>query len=132
MAFGTAIATCFSKFVTFAGRARRSEYWKFNLFFIICVIGGLILDLAFGTIITDENDEFAGGAVFWLIFLVFVLPLISAAVRRLHDIDRSGWWYWIQLIPFAGPIIMLVWMCTEGTSGSNRFGDDGDMAAVFE
>jgi len=93
MRFGTAIATCFSEFVTFAGRASRSEYWKFYLFCLICVVVGLIVDLTQGTTIEDDDGDFAGGAVFWLTVLAFVVPLISVSVRRLHDTDRSGWWY---------------------------------------
>ena len=120
--------------MTFAGRASRSEYWKFYLFCLILVVGGVILDLALGTTIEDEDGEFAGGAVFWLTALVLLLPLISVSVRRLHDTDRSGWWYWISLIPLIGPIIFLVWMCTRGTSGANRFGSEssGSDVAVFE
>ena len=134
MGFGTAIAACFSKFVTFTGRASRSEYWYFYLFCLICMVGGVILDLALGTAITDDDGEFAGGAVFWLTLLVLMLPLLSASVRRLHDTNRSGWWYWIVLIPLVGPIIFLVWTCIKGTSGPNRFGSDPlgpDVDAVF-
>ncbi len=135
MGFGTAIATCMSKFVTFRGRASRSEYWFFYLFFLLSIVGAVILDLALGTDIQDEDGEFGGGLVFWLTVLVLILPLVSALVRRLHDTDRSGWWYWIGLIPLVGAILLLVWTCTRGTSGTNRFGPDSldpHQVAVFE
>jgi uncharacterized membrane protein YhaH (DUF805 family) len=52
------------------------------------------------------------------------MPSLSAMVRRLHDTDRSGWWYWLALVPLIGIIILIVWWATEGTRGPNRFGDD--------
>ena len=97
------------------------------------MIAGYVVDLSVGTTIEDDKGEFAGGAFFWLSFLVLVVPQISAVVRRLHDTDRSGWWYWIALVPLVG-IILLVWTCMRGTAGENRFGTDplADTAAVFD
>ena len=137
MEFDTAISTCFRKFARFRGRARRSEYWIFNIFGLFCFFVAYIVDLMMGTTLTDEDGAFAGGLFFWLTFLVLALPLISVAVRRLHDSGSSGWWYWIQLIPFAGPLLFLIWMCTPGTDGSNDYGPDpldpeAETAAVFE
>jgi len=65
-----------------------------------------------------------GRTLLGLFFLASFLPAISVIVRRLHDTDRSGWWYWIGLIPLVGAILLLVWFCTRGTSGPNRFGPD--------
>jgi uncharacterized membrane protein YhaH (DUF805 family) len=56
--------------------------------------------------------------------LINFLPSLSVLVRRLHDTDHSGWWYWICLIRFVGLILLLIWFCTRGTWGSNRFGLD--------
>jgi uncharacterized membrane protein YhaH (DUF805 family) len=53
-----------------------------------------------------------------------LLPYISVAVRRLHDTDRTGWWWWLSLIPIVGWIILIIWYATQGTRGPNRFGDD--------
>jgi uncharacterized membrane protein YhaH (DUF805 family) len=61
MPLGTAISTCLAKFVTFSGRASRSEFWWFQLFLLIGAVVGLGADLVLGTIITDEDDEFIGG-----------------------------------------------------------------------
>jgi uncharacterized membrane protein YhaH (DUF805 family) len=58
-----------------------------------------------------------------LFMLAAVIPSISVIVRRLHDTDHSGWWFWIGFVPIAGPILLLVWYCTKGTEGPNRFGD---------
>lgn len=52
------------------------------------------------------------------------LPALSVAVRRLHDLDRTGWWYLIILVPLIGLIVLLVFFVTRGTSGPNRFGPD--------
>jgi uncharacterized membrane protein YhaH (DUF805 family) len=56
--------------------------------------------------------------------LATVLPLLPVSVRRLHDLDRSGWWILLDLIPRIGGIILLIWACTKGTDGPNRFGAD--------
>jgi hypothetical protein len=50
--------------------------------------------------------------------------MLAARVRRLHDLDRSGWWICIAFVPIAGAILLIVWDCTKGSSGENRFGDD--------
>lgn len=128
MTFGQSIKTCFSKYVTFSGRAARSEFWWFALF----VFGGQIvlswIDIAlFGT--TEVGPGSFSGATDTPILsgifgLATLLPMISVAVRRLHDRDKSGWWYWLGLIPLIGAIILIVWFATEGTRGANRFGAD--------
>ncbi|MBV9757922.1 MAG: DUF805 domain-containing protein [Alphaproteobacteria bacterium] len=111
--FSSAVSICFSKYATFGGRAPRSEYWYFALFNLVVMIAAEIVDFASGVAIVST---IAG--------LVLFLPGLSVHIRRLHDIDRSGWWWWILLIPLVGAIIMLVWVCTRGTTGPNRFGAD--------
>jgi uncharacterized membrane protein YhaH (DUF805 family) len=116
MGFGEAIGTCFSKYVTFSGRARRSEYWYWVLFGVLVGIAAEILDLAvFRT---------TSGVFSTLSSLALLLPGIAVTVRRLHDIDRSGWWMLILLVPLVGAIVMFVFMCLRGTFGPNRFGPD--------
>jgi uncharacterized membrane protein YhaH (DUF805 family) len=119
MGMTEAVKSCFSKFVTFSGRAARSELWWFVLF---SFVGSIILDILDAAVLGA-----AGGGVgilggIWS--LVLILPSISVAVRRLHDTDRSGWWYWLFLVPFVGFIVLIVWFATKGTDGSNRFGND--------
>ncbi len=113
MGFSEAIRTCFSKCATFSGRAPRSEFWFFWLFGIIVDLIGEVIDRARGTIIVGA-----------LITIVLLLPTIAVSLRRLHDIDRSGWWYLLVLIPIIGWIVLLVWYCTRGTVGPNRYGSD--------
>lgn len=113
MTFAQAIRSCYSKYVTFSGRAPRSEYWFFVLFQCLIVV-------AYGLLMPFET----GRALLGLLLLANFLPAICVTVRRLHDTDRSGWWYWIGLIPLVGAILLLIWFCTRGTSGANRFGPD--------
>lgn len=119
MDFSTSIRTCFQKFVTFSGRAQRSEFWWFALFNLLgSFVLGLVDAILFGW--ASDDPQFLNG----IFSLVMFLPSISVAVRRLHDTDRSGWWWWIILIPLIGWIILIVWYATKGTDGPNRFGPD--------
>lgn len=116
MDFVTAIKTCWAKYATFGGRALRSEYWYFVLFLLIGALVTLMLDMALFPAVewSPLNSIFS---------LVTLLPSIAVAARRLHDIDKSGWWQLIVLIPLVGLIIFIIWMCKRGTPGPNRFGE---------
>ncbi len=115
MDFVTAIKTCFGKYVGFSGRAARSELWWFYLFyFIVLVVANIIDAVIFG----------APALLFAIAWLGLLLPLLAVQIRRLHDLDKSGWFWLFILIPLVGPIILLVWYCTRGTLGPNRFGPD--------
>ncbi len=124
MTFGESINTCLKqKYADFDGRASRSEYWWFALFQFLIY---LALTLVTGGVINYETGEVNGfGAiVFLLVVLALIVPAIAAAVRRLHDTDKSGWWYLISFIPYVGGIILLVLLALQGTSGENRFGEE--------
>ena len=130
MGFISAIQTSLRKYVTFSGRASRSEFWWFMLFNLLCLIGSAIIsaqiDPSAVTATTGEgsvNFE-VNSPVSGIIMLLLTLPTISVTVRRLHDTARSGWWYFIALIPLIGQILLLIWMCSKGTSGDNRLGSD--------
>lgn len=124
------------KYARFTGRSRRKEYWMFLLFVIVVAIVLSILDAALGLGggLDHQADLGEGaasasfnanGGVLTLIFYVAILiPSIAVAVRRLHDIDKSGWWILIGLVPLIGAIVLLVFYCTDGTRGPNRFGAD--------
>jgi uncharacterized membrane protein YhaH (DUF805 family) len=122
MGFGQAVLTGLTKYFTFAGRAPRSEYWYFYLFFLIAIIVGVVLDQAVGTASLDENGEYDGGPIAVIAVLGLFIPQISVAVRRLHDLNRSGWWLWLSLIPILGALVLLIWNCMRGTDGNNRYG----------
>ena len=104
MDFQTAIQVCFSKYVEFTGRARRSEYWFFVLFYAIVSSAASILD-----------SVLPGDMLSNLVDLAFLLPLIGAAVRRMHDIGKSGWFILI-------PIYNIVLLATDSDPAPNQYG----------
>jgi uncharacterized membrane protein YhaH (DUF805 family) len=118
-----AVKSGFSNYANFRGRAQRSEFWFWVLFFWLAVAVASILDaVLFPGVSGSTNPSF--GLYFLPLNLVgyaLIVPSISVFVRRLHDTDRKGWWWLITFIPFGG-LVMLVWLCSEGTQGSNRFG----------
>jgi len=125
MTLARSVKTCFEKVDTFSGRASRSEYWWFVLFYVATMLFAAILDNMLGKTFTLPNGASAGfGFVFLFTAIFGWLPSISVQVRRLHDTDRSGWWYWINAVPFIGPILLIIWSCERGTEGENRFGMD--------
>jgi uncharacterized membrane protein YhaH (DUF805 family) len=103
--------TALQKYAEFSGRARRQELWMFVLFqFIAFVVAGFI-------------DGMTGTpAMTGIVGLGLLIPALSVQVRRLHDIDRSGWWIFIVLVPIIGGIALLVFNVLDGTPGPNRFG----------
>lgn len=114
MGFAGAIRTCFAKYVTFSGRAARPEYWYWVLFGVLVSIVLAIVDFAvIGAQVGILHDLFS---------LATILPSIAVATRRLHDIDRSGWWQLLFFVPLVGAIILIVWLCRRGTLGANSFG----------
>jgi uncharacterized membrane protein YhaH (DUF805 family) len=111
MTFPQAIEAGFKNYVNFSGRASRSEYWFWVLF---SAVGQTVFALV---------DAMTGIVVFTALFVLStLLPGIAVAVRRLHDLDKSGWFLLLALIPLVGAIILIVWACQEGTRGPNRFG----------
>jgi uncharacterized membrane protein YhaH (DUF805 family) len=131
----------YKRYADFSGRSQRKEYWMFALFQTIVVLV-LYAILFAGMPHVDETEQMmsAPGGLFYVGLLLLgifslgtIVPALAVTVRRLHDTDRSGWWWFIQLIPIIGPIIMLVFMCLDGTHGANHFGPDpkGPDARVF-
>jgi len=105
MSFGEAISACFRKFATFRGRARRSEYWYFVLFGVLLGIPAGITD----SLLAASTGSAAGGRpVTGLLALVLFLPRLSVAVRRLHDVNYSGWFIGMFFIAFIVVLCMFV------------------------
>ena len=119
MNFTEAVTTAFQNYFNFKTRSRRSEYWYFSLFLLLLGIAtGLVDQLVFSTETTDI------GPLNGIASLATLIPSFSVSVRRLHDIERSGWFLLLVLIPIIGWIILIYWMCQPGTSGQNEFGKD--------
>jgi uncharacterized membrane protein YhaH (DUF805 family) len=112
----------FRRFADFSGRSRRKEYWMFTL---LNIIVGFVLGLIGGILGgSSEGGSVIGSAIIGLYVLAVIIPSIAVTVRRFHDQDKSGWFVLLAFIPFIGSLILLVFMCLEGTRGPNRFGDD--------
>jgi uncharacterized membrane protein YhaH (DUF805 family) len=120
----------FRRFFDFSGRSRRMEFWMFTLLSVLASIAATVVDIALGFSFDDV------GPVASIVSLAFLIPSLSVSFRRLHDVDRSAWWLLLVFLPIIGWIVLLVWNCSDGTSGPNRFGPDpknpdGDLQAVF-
>jgi len=103
----------------FKGRARRKEYWMFTLFNIIFFIIAAILDNILGL---KFMPEIPYGYIYLLYTLFIIVPSLAVAVRRLHDVGKSGWFYLIAFIPIIGAIWLLVLFVTDGKPGENQWG----------
>ncbi|CAG9421934.1 DUF805 domain-containing protein [Providencia alcalifaciens] len=114
-----------NNYANFEGRARRKEYWMFTLvnMIIIMVLYALIISSVDYTTGGMGMLGVIAGILLGIYALATIVPSIAVSVRRLHDTEKSGWWYLIAFIPFGG-IVLLVFMCLEGTKGDNRFGAD--------
>ncbi|MDR2146619.1 MAG: DUF805 domain-containing protein [Tannerella sp.] len=113
----------FNNYANFKGRARRAEFWNFALATLILFavlftlfIIGITAKINFLTNIIAILESLAA--------LALIVPIFSVSVRRLHDINKSGWNYFVTFIPFVGSIILLVWFFTEGNRGANQYGED--------
>ena len=120
MDFWQAIVSGFKNYVGFSGRACRSEYWYWVLALIIGGIITAIIDYAafgigFGYVQYGPVNSIFSVATF--------LPTLAIGIRRLHDIDRTGWWTLIWLTAI-GAFLLIYWACVRGTPGPNRFGPD--------
>ena len=104
----------------FNGRARREEFWMFTLINTLIVLVLSILS----AVLTGMFDN----ALLFVPIVLYVLgtlvPTLAVNVRRLHDIDKSGWYFLMSFIPYVGSIIMLVYNVKEGTRGTNQYGVD--------
>jgi uncharacterized membrane protein YhaH (DUF805 family) len=111
------------KYASFSGRARRAEYWWFQLFFTLLFTVLTIVDMmVFG--FDPESGDPPTNLFVGLAALALVIPSIAVGVRRLHDRDKSGWWLLWGLLPLIGGLILLYQYVQRGTVGDNRFGPD--------
>ncbi|MBO5062656.1 MAG: DUF805 domain-containing protein [Prevotella sp.] len=122
MGFKEAVRSVLSQYATFSGRARRSEFWFFQLFCIIAIITAGIVGAVIGAIVGGTESAMTFGVIlYYLCALALILPTLAVTVRRLHDIGRSGWWILIGLVPFIGAIIMLIFNITD-SKPDNQYG----------
>ncbi|MDR2100894.1 MAG: DUF805 domain-containing protein [Campylobacteraceae bacterium] len=100
----------------FNGRARRSAYWFF-------VLSNIIVSIAISIVDAIIFVNIIGFALLGLLYnLAIILPSLGLAVRRLHDIGKSGWWVLITLIPIVGIIWFIILAATDSERGENQYG----------
>ena len=121
----------YRRYADFKGRSRRSEYWMFRLF----AIGALALVTVLMSVLSpgffgDSEVTLVGAiaaSVLGIGVIASMVPAIALSVRRLHDIDRTGWWLLIVIIPYLGSFALFILSLLDGTAGPNRFGEDPKM-----
>ena len=116
MDFQTSIKTCFNKYAVFSGRASRSEFWWFALFALIGGIIAWIID-----VMILGYDAEANGPINLIFSIILILPSFAVGARRLHDIDKTGWWQllWLTIV---GGILVIIWQATMGEKKKNKYG----------
>ena len=142
VSFKESVVTCFRKYLDFTGRARRSEYWFFVLFIYLIEYALGILSSVTMTIVESVamGESFAALATVHVVIMILGLllgaalfiPTLAVIWRRLHDIGKSGSCFFFSLIPLAGPILLLVWLCRDSQPGPNRFGPNPKEATPWE
>lgn len=120
----------YRRYFEFSGRSRRMEYWMFTLFGIlvnaaITVVLGRTAYTSMGSFVWfDTRLNAVGDVVSGLFALFSLIPSLAVMVRRLHDVDRSGWWLLLVFLPILGWFALFIFTCLDGTRGPNRFGLD--------
>ena len=114
--FGTAVKLGFQRCVDFGGRSTRAEYWWWGLFTVVVSQALFIADtLTLGWL---------GGLPGTLFTLATIIPSLALSVRRLHDINRTGWWLLLLFVLVIGWIVLIVWAIKQGDKGPNKYGPD--------
>ncbi len=123
LSFQEAIKTCFRQYAQFRGRAPRSEYWWWALFVFLVmlasqIIDGLVIAPLLGLPVASTAD---GTPLSSILGLALLIPNISVAVRRLHDVNRSGFWLFIILVPILGFLLLLYWYLQPSYPGQTKY-----------
>ncbi len=111
MNFQDAVKSGFDNFINFEGRATRSEYWWWFLFYIIAYVTAIVLGSAINV-----------GIIPLVVSLGLWAPSLAVGTRRLHDINKSGWWQLLYLIPLIGLLVMIYFFVQPSNTSDNRFG----------
>lgn len=114
MNMGQAITKVFKNYANFNGRARRSEFWFFQLFVYLVALGI--------SVIIGAVDILLAMSTISLFYLAMIVPLFAVMFRRLHDTGKSGTYCLFMLIPFVGSILLIVWLCEDSQPGDNVYG----------
>ena len=118
---GTAIKLGFQRYIDFTGRSARAEFWWWLLFLVVANIALSVADK-----LTSNFPTFGpiGGELRGLFILATLIPSFAVGVRRLHDINRTGWWLLLCLALVIGWLVLLLWTNERGNDGANKYGQD--------
>lgn len=117
MGFKEAIRSCLNNYLTFSGRASRSEYWWFFLFYNLASLAGFTL------VVLTVSEDGEGGVLlpFFLIILFLLPPMLAVTARRLHDKGLTAWLLLLFVLPFGG-LALLILCALPGDAGENSHG----------
>lgn len=119
MSFSQAISSVFKNYANFNGRARRSEFWFFELFNLLIYLAVSVIDY----LVTGGSDTLSFiDILYWLYTLAVLLPSLAVSWRRLHDIGLSGTYTLFLFIPLIGWIFLLAWWAKDSDTDENKFG----------
>ena len=107
------------RYFEISGRSTRLQYWLFLLVQTLLTVAALAIDYQTGGFRFPANPQ---PTATLFVGLVHIVPTITVTIRRLHDIGRSGWWYFLPLLPIIGAIILLIWMCWPSDDHANAYG----------
>lgn len=107
------------RYAVFSGRSGRREFWMFQI--VTVVLTCILWTSLFGE---DGTTNVGTALVACLASIVFLVPQLALQVRRFHDQDKSGWFALLNLVPYFGPFIVLLFMLIDGTHGENQYGPD--------
>ena len=110
------------KYSDFNGRARRKEYWMWTLSVTIIFIFAMIMDNLLGLNFELMGQDLGYGWIYLVAGIAHLIPGLAVVVRRLHDVGKSGWFYFIVLIPIIGILWLLILLCTDGKKEDNKWG----------
>ena len=113
-----------NKYADFNGRARRKEYWMWTLYYTIVLLFAMVLDNVLGLNFELFGQPLGYGWLYVTVAITHLIPGLGIVVRRLHDVGKSGWFYFIILIPLIGFIWILVLFCTDGDKEDNKWGSN--------
>jgi len=125
----------FKKYAVFEGRATRAEFWYYSLFYMI-IIAITTLSIVLFSEIFKSDDSYNIMVDLLLILLgiwviINFIPMLSVTIRRLHDVNLSGWWILVSLIPNIGPIILLILLAKDSYPYDNKYGKSSKRLLQF-
>ena len=127
MGFVGAMRSVLRQYASPSGRACRSEYWYWTLAVtIVALIVGVLEETGLAPGFSSDGPYVShrNGPLTIVFYLVTFLPSLTVSIRRLHDIDKSGWWLLINLVPLFGYMSLLYLAAKRGMDGPNQFGPD--------